>query len=282
MPRMVQVQKESPKPVQGYHESAVLAEMEKQQVWDGTFLYTFENFFHPYVGVLIEQLNKRYLVGDIFEPAIQGKSEAYFQKHYRLTISRPTIIENIAVNNESSLLAYNTSDGTAIIFRIDRQGLGVSEIWRGGLSPGWTHIEEIWPGTTSYVVFYNASSGAVSVCQAKGAGEDMVETWDGSWPAGGTILRRFHNFDGTEYLLLYKGNDGTAIIYNVGAGQSLAEVWRGNWSAGMSSITPIYNVVYGKLGLLFYNGSNGLAVIYQVGADAHTLMSCGGATGLRA
>jgi hypothetical protein len=46
------------------------------------FTYTFENFFHPYVGELIEQVNRASLPG-LFDPVFQNKQhEEFFDRYY--------------------------------------------------------------------------------------------------------------------------------------------------------------------------------------------------------
>lgn len=65
---------------QGFHElrdthqhlAAVTADL-----GDPTFVYTFENFFHPYVGELIERLNRASLAG-LLDPAYQATLTAPF------------------------------------------------------------------------------------------------------------------------------------------------------------------------------------------------------------
>src|SRR4051794_24222691 len=48
---------------------------------DTEFTYTFENFFHPFVGELISQLNTNSLSG-IFDPEFQAKTEEFFTTYY--------------------------------------------------------------------------------------------------------------------------------------------------------------------------------------------------------
>lgn len=49
---------------------------------DLAFTYTFENFFHPYVGELIEQLNRRSLAGLLDSDHHQSLAEDFFETYY--------------------------------------------------------------------------------------------------------------------------------------------------------------------------------------------------------
>jgi hypothetical protein len=64
----------------GFHNHADLIRPERP-IWtsreDTEFTYTFENFFHPYIGELIEQLNTRSLAG-LFDPDFHDRLTADF------------------------------------------------------------------------------------------------------------------------------------------------------------------------------------------------------------
>src|SRR5262249_21445381 len=45
------------------------------------FTYTFENFFHPFVGDMIKQLNQG-SVATLLDPAFQAQTQAFFTNHY--------------------------------------------------------------------------------------------------------------------------------------------------------------------------------------------------------
>src|SRR5215213_4653894 len=52
---------------------------------DTGFTYTFENFFHPFVGELIEKLNKESLAGMLdpgFHKELADKSVNFFDQNY--------------------------------------------------------------------------------------------------------------------------------------------------------------------------------------------------------
>lgn len=50
------------------------------------FTYTFENFFHPFVGDMITQLNLG-SVASLLDPAFQAKAQAFFNSNYQLISS---------------------------------------------------------------------------------------------------------------------------------------------------------------------------------------------------
>src|SRR5688572_19551437 len=49
---------------------------------DPAFTYTFENFFHPYVGELIEQLNRKSLTGLLDPNYHESLAEDFFETYY--------------------------------------------------------------------------------------------------------------------------------------------------------------------------------------------------------
>src|SRR4051812_23445808 len=62
---------------------------------DLEFTYTFENFFHPFVGELLEQLNRNSLPG-LFDPKFQGSLAQDFFASYYPTIPTPQVALNPA------------------------------------------------------------------------------------------------------------------------------------------------------------------------------------------
>jgi acylphosphatase len=71
----------------GYHASTDLTYVATNQAligyrYDSEFTYTFENFFHPYVGELIQQLN-RGSIGGLLDPAFQQRlTDDFFAATY--------------------------------------------------------------------------------------------------------------------------------------------------------------------------------------------------------
>jgi hypothetical protein len=62
----------------GYHDLVTVKQVEYvgQSKWDTKFTYTFENFFHPFVGRLIEELNRKSLKGlldPVFHEGLSNK-----------------------------------------------------------------------------------------------------------------------------------------------------------------------------------------------------------------
>src|SRR6266404_3680525 len=70
----------------GFHYSTEVAKVgaviEVRQ--DTEFTYTFENFFHPYVGNLIDKLNKSSLSGFLDPNFHQSLDVAFFTNYYKL------------------------------------------------------------------------------------------------------------------------------------------------------------------------------------------------------
>lgn len=62
--------------------------------WDTQFTYTFENFFHPYVGELIEQLNKKSLAGLLDPKYHEGLTKDFFGAFYAALTSATVQIES--------------------------------------------------------------------------------------------------------------------------------------------------------------------------------------------
>lgn len=54
---------------------------------DTKFTYSFENFFHPYVGELVEQLNRKSLAGLLDPDFLQALTDDFFEKSYPERVS---------------------------------------------------------------------------------------------------------------------------------------------------------------------------------------------------
>ncbi|MDT5027134.1 MAG: hypothetical protein QOE61_3560, partial [Micromonosporaceae bacterium] len=54
----------------------------REDLLDSRFTYSFENFFHPYVGALIERLNKRSLPGLLDPKFHETLRERFFENFY--------------------------------------------------------------------------------------------------------------------------------------------------------------------------------------------------------
>lgn len=69
----------------GYHANSDYATLRRFGYWtynqESEFTYTFENFFHPFVGELIEKLNKESLPG-VLDPAFQALKTDFFTAFY--------------------------------------------------------------------------------------------------------------------------------------------------------------------------------------------------------
>ncbi|WP_406389670.1 hypothetical protein [Streptomyces sp. NBC_00887] len=72
----------------GFHErrdTRLGASTAGEDVADSEFSYTFQNFFHPYVGELIERLNKGSVAGlldPVYQEKLNAKGEGFFESFY--------------------------------------------------------------------------------------------------------------------------------------------------------------------------------------------------------
>lgn len=62
--------------------------------WDTQFTYTFENFFHPFVGELIAKLNK-----DSLSDMLDATWQANLQEYFFDALYRPTQDDSVQVES---------------------------------------------------------------------------------------------------------------------------------------------------------------------------------------
>ena len=78
---------------------------------DTEFTYTFENFFHPYIGELVEQLNKKSLTGLLDPEYHQSLSTDFFDSYYEVLTSNTVKLDyfpkEIDVHDGGPYAGYN-------------------------------------------------------------------------------------------------------------------------------------------------------------------------------
>src|SRR4029453_17517143 len=69
--------------VNGFHNLLVANEFQMAYIWKPKFTYTFSNHFHPFVGQLLEQLNKRSIDGLLDAGFHKSLHEDFFKALYQ-------------------------------------------------------------------------------------------------------------------------------------------------------------------------------------------------------
>ena len=95
------------KVVVGFHDAlaASQAEVVPNENTDTKFNYTFENFFHPFVGELISKLNRDSLSGMLDARWQDGLKQPFFEAFYHPIISELVQVESFP--KEISLEEFN-------------------------------------------------------------------------------------------------------------------------------------------------------------------------------
>src|ERR1700730_16252951 len=103
-----------PLTVTSFHDQAIMKpnlEIRWFGHWDTKFTYTFENFFHPFVGELIAKVNRDSLPGVMDAKWQDGLQQAFFEDLYKPTknnlVEVKSFPKEIDVSNDGPYANYN-------------------------------------------------------------------------------------------------------------------------------------------------------------------------------
>lgn len=160
-------------------------------------------------------------------------------------------------------VSYKTKNGTVAINKINPDGFGTVEVWRGTLDQDITIVETFIQENQPYLFTYKSSGGKVEIHRIAKNGRGLTLVWSTNWSELWSSVQ-FFEFEGEVYHHSYKTGDGTVAINRVNpGGNGTTEVWRSSWSHDWSAFR-FFRYSNGNVYHISYKTIDGTVAINQV------------------
>ena len=135
-------------------------------------------------------------------------------------------------------LAYKPGTGEVDIDRINAGGAGVTGVWGGTWTKGWTHLMPFTVDGKPHYIAYKSATGEVDFDRVNAGGLGVTTIGAGTWTKGWTNLMPF-TLGGKPYFVAYNSLYGSATLARVNAaGNGASDLAYMSWGKGWTHLMP--------------------------------------------
>lgn len=176
---------------------------------------------------------------------------------------------NVDQGGNRSLLYYKPGTGKVAIDALKADGKGVTPLWTGTWTKGWTHLTPFRLGGKPHYIAYKSSTGKVDFDRVNPGGSGVTTIGSGTWSKGWTHFMPF-TLGGNPYYVAYNSLYGGANVDRINAaGNGASTLWSGSWGQGWTHLAPF--TLGGVQYFIAYKGGTGAVEIDKITGSGNSV-----------
>ncbi len=166
-------------------------------------------------------------------------------------------------------LLYKPGTGAAKILALNADGTGMTGVWSGAWTKGWTHFTPFTLAGKAYYFAYKSATGEVDFDRVNAGGLGVTTIGEGTWSKGWTHFMPF-TLGGQPYYVAYNSLYGGANVDRINAaGNGASTLWSGSWGKGWTHLAPF--VQNGVQYFIAYHGGTGAVEIDKITGSGNSV-----------